>query len=68
MDGFSSGSGITGLAIARRAVEGHGGRISARNHPDGGLKVVIELPAAPALANLARTPPGTAPPTLWDDV
>ncbi|MBY4678622.1 sensor histidine kinase [Marinobacterium arenosum] len=33
-----------GLSIARRAVERLGGRIRARNHPDGGLEVAIELP------------------------
>lgn len=33
-----------GLAIARRAVEAHGGRISARNRSTGGLCVEIELP------------------------
>ncbi len=42
----AGGTGL-GLAIARRTVEGHGGRISARNHPDGGLEVTIELPASP---------------------
>src|SRR6185369_14935066 len=35
-----------GLAIARRAVMAHGGRISARNREDGGLRVEIELPLA----------------------
>ena len=33
-----------GLAIARRSVEAHGGRIEARNRVGGGLEVVIELP------------------------
>jgi len=47
----AGGSGL-GLAIARRAVESHGGRISARNHPDGGLEVLMELPAAAAVGNL----------------
>jgi two-component system OmpR family sensor kinase len=35
-----------GLAIARRAVEAHGGRVRARNRPVGGLQVEIELPLA----------------------
>lgn len=35
-----------GLAIARRAVEAHGGRIVARNREGGGLCVELELPAA----------------------
>jgi len=33
-----------GLAIARRSIEHHGGRIAARNHPEGGLEVIIRLP------------------------
>ena len=33
-----------GLAIARRAIEAHGGGIRARNRPSGGLKVEIVLP------------------------
>ncbi len=44
----SGGSGL-GLAIARRAVELHRGGVSARNHPDGGLEVVLRFPLdAPA--------------------
>ena len=40
----ASGFGL-GLAIARRAIEAHGGHIVAENAPDnGGLRVVIELP------------------------
>lgn len=38
-----NGAGL-GLAIAQRAVQLHGGRIEARNHPDGGLCVEITLP------------------------
>ncbi|MBX3591487.1 MAG: HAMP domain-containing protein [Burkholderiaceae bacterium] len=33
-----------GLAIARRAIEAHGGRIVARNRDGGGLAVEIEVP------------------------
>lgn len=33
-----------GLAIAQRAVVAHGGSITARNAPDGGLVMEIELP------------------------
>ena len=40
----SRGYGL-GLAIARRVVEAHGGRISASNRPAGGLAVAIVLPA-----------------------
>lgn len=42
----SPGFGL-GLAIARRAIEAHGGSIVAENAaPGGGLRVLIELPAA----------------------
>jgi two-component system sensor histidine kinase CpxA len=40
----STGGAGLGLAIARRAVEVHDGSVTARNHPDGGLEVVITLP------------------------
>jgi two-component system OmpR family sensor kinase len=33
-----------GLAIARRAVEVHGGSITARNKPEGGLQIELILP------------------------
>lgn len=33
-----------GLAIARRAIERHGGRLSFDNHPDGGFVARVELP------------------------
>jgi signal transduction histidine kinase len=35
-----------GLAICRRLVEAHGGRIAAHNESDGGTTVRILLPAA----------------------
>ncbi|MDD5265584.1 MAG: ATP-binding protein [Methylococcales bacterium] len=41
--GTQSGFGL-GLAIARRAVEVHGGSIIARNHPEGGLQIEMVLP------------------------
>ena len=47
---FRSGSGAKtagfglGLAIARRAIEAHGGSIRALNRPGGGLQVEIVLP------------------------
>jgi two-component system sensor histidine kinase BaeS len=37
------GSGL-GLAISRHIVEAHGGRISARQAPEGGAEIVIVLP------------------------
>lgn len=33
-----------GLAITGRAVQAYGGRVTAENHPDGGLEVIIRLP------------------------
>jgi signal transduction histidine kinase len=37
-----------GLAIAKRVVETHGGRITAANRAGGGLRVTITLPLEPA--------------------
>lgn len=47
---FRGGAGVKtagfglGLAIARRAIEAHGGSIRALNHPSGGLQIEIILP------------------------
>ncbi len=38
------GTGL-GLALVRRILEEHGGRIQARNNPEGGLSMDVELPA-----------------------
>jgi two-component system sensor histidine kinase CpxA len=43
-DSASGGVGL-GLAIARRAIEVHGGEIEARNLAEGGFQVEIRLPA-----------------------
>jgi len=42
----TGGAGL-GLAITRRAVEIHGGAVTARNLPDGGLEVSIRLTSTP---------------------
>lgn len=39
----SNSTGL-GLAIARRSIVGHGGTIRAINRPEGGLRVVIDIP------------------------
>ena len=40
---FTGGSGL-GLAIVRTMVELHGGRITVRNHPEGGAEFEVRLP------------------------
>jgi signal transduction histidine kinase len=40
-----------GLALARRVVELHGGRITAANEPTGGFRVNLFLPAAAVARN-----------------
>lgn len=39
----TGGTGI-GITIARNIAEKHGGRLYLRNHPDGGLVAMLELP------------------------
>ena len=43
------GSGL-GLAIIKRIVEGLGGEIYGRNHPDGGAEITILLHPSPSLS------------------
>ena len=43
-DRQSGGAGL-GLAIVQRAINAHGGKVSARNAENGGLEVELELPA-----------------------
>ncbi|SDH40173.1 sensor histidine kinase [Pseudomonas panipatensis] len=45
----SPGHGL-GLAIARRAVERHAGRLRLANHPEGGFVATIELPVTRHIA------------------
>jgi len=42
-DRKSGGAGI-GLAISERAIKLHRGTIEARNHPEGGLEIIVLLP------------------------
>jgi nitrogen fixation/metabolism regulation signal transduction histidine kinase len=42
-----SGTGL-GLPLSREIVEAHGGRLSLANRPNGGIEVVLWLPAQPA--------------------
>jgi two-component system sensor histidine kinase CpxA len=44
-DRNSGGTGL-GLAITARSIRLHGGCVNAHNHPEGGLVVTIQLPAA----------------------
>ena len=41
----SRGTGL-GLALVRQTVQAHGGRVWARNRPDGGAEFGVALPAA----------------------
>jgi signal transduction histidine kinase len=41
-----TGSGL-GLAIAAQIAESHGGTLRAQNNPDGGLRMVLQLPLTP---------------------
>jgi signal transduction histidine kinase len=60
-DRAGGGEGL-GLAIAARAVTVHGGTILARNLPQGGLAVYIELPQAKPVASPARPAPARGTP------
>ncbi|GAB4246635.1 MAG: hypothetical protein Kow00109_22730 [Acidobacteriota bacterium] len=56
-----AGSGL-GLALARRITELHQGRISARNRPEGGLEVTLELPVVGVLCSESEDRPSRTQP------
>ncbi|MEP3668752.1 MAG: ATP-binding protein, partial [Roseibium sp.] len=37
-----------GLSITRSIIHAHGGEITLRNHPDGGLEATVRLPVEPS--------------------
>jgi len=51
-----AGTGL-GLALAREIAEAHGGRIALLNRAEGGLRVVLTLPARAAPAAETESPP-----------
>jgi signal transduction histidine kinase len=54
---FTGGSGL-GLAIVRTMIELHGGRITVRNHPEGGAEFEVRLPRTLEVAKVK-------PKTFW---
>jgi signal transduction histidine kinase len=54
---FTGGSGL-GLAIVRTMIELHGGRITVRNHPEGGAEFEVRLPKTLEVAK-------AKPKTFW---
>ena len=44
--GHAHGSLGLGLSLVKRIADAHGGRVSAANQPDGGARLVLELPHA----------------------
>ncbi len=54
------GTGL-GLAVCARLIEGMGGRIEGGNHPDGGARFVIQLPATDGEDDLPSLEPTDVP-------
>ena len=45
-----------GLSLVKAVVEAHGGRVLARNAPNGGAEITVCLPLAPRAAKLELVP------------
>jgi two-component system, OmpR family, sensor histidine kinase VanS len=60
--GDHAGAGL-GLAIVKSIAQAHDGTLALTPRPDGGLRVTVELPAAPA-ASLRRSPAPRRPGVL----
>jgi signal transduction histidine kinase len=60
LDRREGGLGL-GLTLARTFTEMHGGAIRAENRPEGGCRITVTLPLAPAIALPSEPPPTRAP-------
>jgi signal transduction histidine kinase len=56
----TGGTGL-GLTIARSVAESHGGQLALRNHPEGGLEVILTLPRTGVPVESGNASPGAGP-------